>query len=170
MVSKTVFSMSSIGPGQAEDQQAQDHHLATHAQVVQGGPAPEPPVVGDAKSRIADHRHPAQAIDQAVRRRNSGVLAQGGEPVVGCERPALIAAEGGIWESPCCALKRQARLLAGPEGTSASTAAHGRPMRPPNRITPNGRTRQRGRSTIDCHRCVPVLMMDQSEERARFFR
>jgi hypothetical protein len=29
------------------------------------------------------------------------VLAQGGEPVVGCERPALIAAESGIWESPC---------------------------------------------------------------------
>ncbi len=29
---------------------------------------------------------------------------------------------------------------------------------------------ERTRSTIDCHRCVPVLMMDQSEERARFFR
>jgi hypothetical protein len=68
--------------------------------VVQGGSTPEPAVVGDAKSRIADHRHPAQAIDQAVRWRNSYVLTQGGEPVVGCEGPALIAAESGIWESP----------------------------------------------------------------------
>jgi hypothetical protein len=46
---------------------------------------------------------------------------------------------------------------------------HGEPLRSQSAHCLKKEAPTGGDPTIDCHRCVPVLMMDQSEERARFF-
>ncbi len=70
-------------------------------------------------------------------------------PALGATQPPPEAEEA--------ALHTERGMVAG--SASTSTAVGGRPMRPLNRITPNGRTRNAERSKFDATACVRGLLM-----------